>query len=199
MSLMMLSMVFLQSSRAMASVKRINEVLDTKIDLTDEEATEKERIVTKDLMTRTLGSASWMPELSRSSFFCITVNLGNAVFKIRIIAAIRNGITSLRAMNVVIMTMPVMMLAMNITTLAVVWYGGNIIIAGQMQVGDLTAFTHALPQIFKGVLPHIHAVHQHAPSADVVKPGDQLHQGGLAASRGPDDAAGHQILCSGGF
>ena len=32
---------------------------------------------------------------------------------------------SLRAMKIVIMTMPVMMLAMNITTVAVVWYGGN--------------------------------------------------------------------------
>ena len=48
---------------------------------------------------------------------------------------------SLRAMRIVIMTMPVMMLAMNVTTLAVVWYGGNLIIGGRMQVGDLTAFT----------------------------------------------------------
>ena len=37
---------------------------------------------------------------------------------------------SLRAMRIVIMTMPVMMLAMNVTTLAVVWYGGNLIIGG---------------------------------------------------------------------
>lgn len=37
---------------------------------------------------------------------------------------------SLRAMKIVIMTMPVMMLAMNITTVAVVWYGGNMIIGG---------------------------------------------------------------------
>lgn len=42
MSLMMLSMVFLQSSRAMASIKRINEVLQTEIDLTDEAAAHKE-------------------------------------------------------------------------------------------------------------------------------------------------------------
>lgn len=59
---------------------------------------------------------------------------------------------SLRAMNVVITTMPVMMLAMNITTLAVVWYGGNIIIAGDMQVGDLTAFTTYIVQILMSLM-----------------------------------------------
>ncbi len=59
---------------------------------------------------------------------------------------------SLRAMNIVITTMPVMMLAMNITTLAVVWYGGNIIIAGQMQVGDLTAFTTYIVQILMSLM-----------------------------------------------
>ena len=47
--------------------------------------------------------------------------------------------SSLRALRIVITTMPVMMFAMNVTTLAVVWYGGNIIIAGKMPVGDLTA------------------------------------------------------------
>ena len=40
--------------------------------------------------------------------------------------------SSLRALRIVITTMPVMMFAMNVTTLAVVWYGGNIIIAGKM-------------------------------------------------------------------
>ncbi len=45
MSLMMLAMVFLMSSRAIASAKRINEVLDTQVDLTDEEAEQKEKKV----------------------------------------------------------------------------------------------------------------------------------------------------------
>ncbi|HIV91376.1 MAG TPA: ABC transporter ATP-binding protein/permease [Candidatus Eisenbergiella stercoravium] len=45
MSLMMLAMVFLQSSRAIASAKRINEILDTEIDLTDENASQKEKEV----------------------------------------------------------------------------------------------------------------------------------------------------------
>lgn len=47
MSLMMLAMVFLQSSRALASLQRINEVLDTEIDLTDENAAHKEALVEK--------------------------------------------------------------------------------------------------------------------------------------------------------
>ena len=38
-------MVFLQSSRAIASAKRINEILDTEIDLTDENASQKEKKV----------------------------------------------------------------------------------------------------------------------------------------------------------
>lgn len=47
MSLMMLAMVLLQSSRAIASAKRINEVLDTEIDLTDDRAEKKDALVQK--------------------------------------------------------------------------------------------------------------------------------------------------------
>lgn len=47
MSLMMLAMILLMSSRAIASAKRIQEVLDTQIDLTDEEAEQKEKTVTR--------------------------------------------------------------------------------------------------------------------------------------------------------
>lgn len=60
--------------------------------------------------------------------------------------------SSLHAMKVVIVTMPVMMLAMNITTLAVVWYGGNLIIGGSMPVGDLTAFTTYIVQILMSLM-----------------------------------------------
>ena len=60
--------------------------------------------------------------------------------------------SSLNAMKIVIVTMPIMMFAMNVTTLAVVWYGGNIIIAGNMQVGDLTAFTTYIVQILMSLM-----------------------------------------------
>ena len=45
MSLMMLAMVFLQSSRAFASGRRINEVMDTKVSLTDDHAAYPEAVV----------------------------------------------------------------------------------------------------------------------------------------------------------
>lgn len=60
--------------------------------------------------------------------------------------------SSLRALRIVITTMPVMMFAMNVTTLAVVWYGGNIIITGKMPVGDLTAFTTYIVQILMSLM-----------------------------------------------
>ncbi|MCI8453065.1 MAG: ABC transporter ATP-binding protein [Lachnospiraceae bacterium] len=59
---------------------------------------------------------------------------------------------SMRALKIVIATMPVMMLAMNLTTLAVVWYGGNLIIGGTMPVGDLTAFTTYIVQILMSLM-----------------------------------------------
>ncbi len=60
--------------------------------------------------------------------------------------------SGMRALRIVIATMPVMMLAMNVTTLAVVWYGGNLIIGGSMPVGDLTAFTTYIVQILMSLM-----------------------------------------------
>lgn len=60
--------------------------------------------------------------------------------------------SSINALKIVIATMPVMMLAMNLTTLAVVWYGGNLIIGGSMAVGDLTAFTTYIVQILMSLM-----------------------------------------------
>lgn len=60
--------------------------------------------------------------------------------------------TGLRALKIVIATMPVMMFAMNVTTLAVVWFGGNLIIGGRMAVGDLTAFTTYIVQILMSLM-----------------------------------------------
>ena len=55
--------------------------------------------------------------------------------------------SSLRAFRVMITTMPLMGLAMNVTTLAVVWFGGKQILIGEMPIGDLTAFTTYVVQI----------------------------------------------------
>ena len=59
---------------------------------------------------------------------------------------------TLRAMKVVIMTIPIMTLAMNITVMAVVWFGGRQIIVGSMPVGDLTAFTTYVTQILMSLM-----------------------------------------------
>lgn len=59
---------------------------------------------------------------------------------------------SLSAMKIVILTMPIMTLAMNITTMAVVWFGGRQIIVGDMPVGDLTAFTTYIVQILMSLM-----------------------------------------------
>lgn len=55
--------------------------------------------------------------------------------------------TSLSAFNVMITTSPLMGLVMGLTTMAVVWYGGNQILVGEMPVGDLTAFITYVTQI----------------------------------------------------
>lgn len=60
--------------------------------------------------------------------------------------------TSLGAFKTIIIVMPLMMLMMNGTTLAVVWFGGRQIIAGNMQVGDLTAFTTYIVQILMSLM-----------------------------------------------
>lgn len=60
--------------------------------------------------------------------------------------------STISAMKVVIFTMPVMTLAMNITTLAVVWFGGNQIIAGSMTPGVLTAFVNYVVQILMSLM-----------------------------------------------
>ena len=59
---------------------------------------------------------------------------------------------TLKAMKVVILTMPIMTLAMNITVMAVVWFGGRQIIVGSMPVGDLTAFTTYVTQILMSLM-----------------------------------------------
>lgn len=53
----------------------------------------------------------------------------------------------MNAMKVMIFLQPVMMFFMYTTTLLVVWFGGNTVIAGNMQLGDLTAFITYITQI----------------------------------------------------
>jgi len=59
---------------------------------------------------------------------------------------------TLKAMKIMIFMMPIMSLIMNLTTLSVVWIGGNEIITGSMEIGDLTAFTTYIVQILMSLM-----------------------------------------------
>ena len=59
---------------------------------------------------------------------------------------------SLGAFRVVIFQQPIMMIAMNVTTLAVVWYGGKEVMVGKMPVGDLMAFITYIVQILMSLM-----------------------------------------------
>lgn len=58
---------------------------------------------------------------------------------------------NLTAMKTMLLYTPLTTLALNITTVVVVWFGGNMIVGGSMQVGDLTAFTNYIVQIMSSM------------------------------------------------
>ncbi len=60
--------------------------------------------------------------------------------------------STMKALSVVIMAMPLMMLAMNLTTILVVWFGGQQIVVGDMAVGDLSSFTTYIVQILSSLM-----------------------------------------------
>lgn len=60
--------------------------------------------------------------------------------------------STLRALKIVVTTMPVMTLAMNITTLVIVWIGGNFVVSETMEVGELVAFTTYITQILMSLM-----------------------------------------------
>lgn len=60
--------------------------------------------------------------------------------------------SSINAMKVMILLMPISTLIMNFTVLAIVWFGGNQVIAGSMPVGDLTAFVSYVTQILMSLM-----------------------------------------------
>ena len=57
-----------------------------------------------------------------------------------------------RAMSVMIIMMPFMTLVMNLTTVFVLWFGGNMVIVGGLPVGDLTAFITYITQILMSMM-----------------------------------------------
>ena len=60
--------------------------------------------------------------------------------------------SGMSAMRVMIFMSPVMTIFMNLTTLAVIWFGGNMVLAGDMPVGDLSAFITYVTQILSSLM-----------------------------------------------
>ena len=60
--------------------------------------------------------------------------------------------TAMGAMKIMITMMPLVTLIMNFTVLAVIWFGGNQVIAGTMPVGNLTAFINYVNQILMSLM-----------------------------------------------
>ena len=60
--------------------------------------------------------------------------------------------STLNALKIIVCTMPVMTLAMNITTIITLWRGGSLVIGGGMQVGSLTAIIQYITQILSSLM-----------------------------------------------
>lgn len=65
-----------------------------------------------------------------------------------------NGLknSSMRAFGMVVINMPVMMLIVYSTIIAVMWFGGKMVYAGTLPVGDLTAFFTYITQILMSLM-----------------------------------------------
>ncbi len=60
--------------------------------------------------------------------------------------------TTLRVARLFALMLPALMLIMNGSSVAIVWFGGHLIDSGQMQIGDLTAFLQYIVQILFAVM-----------------------------------------------
>ncbi len=60
--------------------------------------------------------------------------------------------STLHALNVMVTMMPAMMLMMNLTSLAVIWFGGKMVINTTMSVGDLSSFITYITQILMSLM-----------------------------------------------
>ncbi len=58
----------------------------------------------------------------------------------------------MRAMRVMIFMQPVMTVFMNVATIAVIWFGGRMVLTGSMPVGDLSAFITYVTQILSSLM-----------------------------------------------
>jgi len=93
--------------------------------------------------------------------------LREQIMGVRVIRAfIRNGqererfeaanadltLTALRVNRLFVLAFPAIMAVMNLTTVAVLWFGGQLVDSGQMPIGNLTAFLMYILQILMSVM-----------------------------------------------
>ncbi|HVH63901.1 MAG TPA: ABC transporter ATP-binding protein [Candidatus Dormibacteraeota bacterium] len=60
--------------------------------------------------------------------------------------------TQLRVNRIFVIALPAPMALMNLTTLAVLWFGGHLVDSGQMPIGNMTAFLQYIMQILMSVM-----------------------------------------------
>lgn len=60
--------------------------------------------------------------------------------------------TSIRAQNITMVLMPVVMFLVNISVIAVLWYGGTLANKGSLETGNIMAFVNYLVQIMSSVM-----------------------------------------------
>lgn len=58
----------------------------------------------------------------------------------------------IRASNIVVSIFPVMQLVMNLSTLAILWWGGQKVIHGELKVGELISFVNYLAQVLMSLM-----------------------------------------------
>jgi ATP-binding cassette subfamily B protein len=60
--------------------------------------------------------------------------------------------TALRVNRIFVLAFPAVMVVMNVTTVAVLWFGGHLVDSGQMPIGNMTAFLMYIMQILMSLM-----------------------------------------------
>ena len=60
--------------------------------------------------------------------------------------------TTLTGEKIITISMPTMMLFINIATILVLWFGGNLVVVNELEVGDIVAFTQYTANILSSIL-----------------------------------------------
>lgn len=60
--------------------------------------------------------------------------------------------TTLKGVKIITISMPIMMLAINLATILILWFGGNMVVSGSLLVGDIFAFVQYASNILSSLL-----------------------------------------------